>query len=367
MCIAEKEIKLIKNKNISNWIRKNKRSIKDYLILSFSAFIAVIAYDYLIVPTTRAGIFPTGFAAIARILAIYSSPSYIILQNTLNYVFLFLINLPLIIFATIKVSWRFTTKSVYWLLLEILINYIVMNLPYIGPGSLHLLIDFNLLIKGSDINYQIWLFIFAIIAGIIYGYCFSLTYHCRTGIGTDLFAVYISVKKQKSIAIIGMYVNFSCLIIVMLLSTFSFSITDFQKIFKDDTTLSILDYRVKFFFGPSLFASITLAFTEAIIVRMSYPKHEYRTMFITTTNDDIVIKAMKKAGAILNDISTWDIFNTQLDENKSSKGHKIIMSTISLLEWTLIKEAVVKADPEARIFLQKVDRISGKFIVRNDL
>ncbi len=350
----------------------SKKRIKEYLILVLAAIICTFSYDYFISATTQYGVFPSGAGALARMFAIYSANDKSINnQNAFYFVYLFIMNFPLFIFGGIKISWRFSLKTVVFIFLQSVVNIIFENLPYVNPQSFHLLVDYANY-SGKDTNdagYQIWLFIFAILGGLTFGYSCALTYSVNgSSGGTDFASMYFSVKSKRSIGNINKYINIIILIIVIIMNTFHTSLNEFRHIYNNDSsnTLKIQEYRIKYLFGPSLFASLLFVLVQSAVINVSYPKYQYRTLFIITKKSDIVIHSMRKVGTVLNDISVWDAINTQFDEKIDTKGYKIIMSTITLLEYKKVKHSVMKSDPEARVFLQKVDRIAGSFTIRNN-
>ncbi len=360
----------------------SSKRVKGYLILFLAAFICVVSYDYFISATTKYGFFQSGLGALARMIAIYSAPAdtNISTQNTLYFIYFFIFNLPLLVFSIIKLSWRFSIKTLIFIFSQIIFNFIISHIPYINPSDFHILINYHDFIYSNStdpaplsITYQIWLFIFAIIGSLSYGYACSLAYYVNASTGgTDFASMYISVKHNKSIGNINLYINFAILIIIMLMSTFNLQMKDFTEHLypwtsKSGSTMTIQQYRLMYFFGPTLFASLLFILLQSFVINHSYPKYQYRTLFIITKKSDDIIKSMRDSAVVLNDISVWDVINSRLDTKEQSKGYKIVMSTITLLEYRNVKYAINRCDKDARIFLQKVDRIAGTFRIRNDL
>ncbi len=359
--------------NVNFYQRKNmiKKEIRDYVFLIISSLILTLSYDYFISSTTQYGIFPSGVGALARIAAIYTSSNDVNTQNLYYYIYLFLLNVPLFIFSILKLNVKFSLKTILYIILQLIFNAIIMSTPF-NPNKFHILVDFTQLQNADTptMDYQLWLFAFSVLGGITYGYACGLVYSVNgsTG-GTDFVSMYFSIKKKKSIGNINKYINFGILIFVMIMQALHISTDQYYNIFhvKDDETLTRTQCITMFIFGPSLFSSLLIIFIQTGIINITYPKYQYRTLFVITKKSDLVIKSMRKIGTVINDISVWDAVNTQLDEKQDTRGYKIIMSTIALVEYRHVKRSIMISDPYARIFLQKVDRIAGNYQVRNSL
>ncbi len=341
MGIVNKNIKKVSYKK---WWKNevfNKNTFKAYLLLTLAAFIVSISYDCFIGTTN---LYPSGLPGIAKLLVLYipwnkSSAPYLI--------YIFILNVPLVIFGMIKIGVRFSIKSLYFIFIQIIVNFAVEKLLWIT--HINLIVDYASLSKHT--GYQIWIFFFFFASSILFGTAYAIVYSTDSSAGgTDFFTMYVSIKRKKSIANINKQINLIILISAMILTSLTMH--------KED--------RISFLFGPTLFGSLVFIFFQSITTNLFYPKYEYRTLFVLTKNNEKLIHILRNAGVILNDISTWDIFNTQLDENKSEKTYKLVMSTITLLEWRKVKEYITKSDPNARIFLEKIDRISGTFTIRNN-
>ncbi len=359
---------LIRNFSIFKQKDLLKKRVIEYLILIFSAFICTLSYDYFISSTSQFGIFPSGLGGLARMTAIYTS-SELTTQNFYYFIYLFLFNLPLFIFSIIKISVKFSLKTIVFILLQLVFNSIIAITP-LSPNNFKILIDYLGLLNDSTIsnNYQLWLFVFAVLAGLTFGYAAGLSYSVNSSTGgTDFISMYISINRKKSIGNINRYINLVILMAVIILRAFHTSLEEFQTIFHDANPSTRSEYIVRYIFGPSLFASLLFIFIQAAIINITYPKYQFRTLFIITKKSDLVIKSMRKIGTVLNDISVWDIVNTQLDNKQDTKGYKTIMCTITLVEYRKVKYSIMKTDPNARVFLQKVDRIAGMFEIRNTL
>ncbi|WP_338972982.1 YitT family ABC transporter [Spiroplasma endosymbiont of Panorpa germanica] len=122
--------------------------------------------------------------------------------------------------------------------------------------------------------------------------------------------------------------------------------------------------RVKFIFGPTLFASIVLVITSGILTNAMYPKYKIRTYMITT-------KLMHQISAVLtengyeNDIMAWDATNRI---NGNYLHRSVIMVSMSVMDWDIIEKLIFTTDPFAKVNVLKTKEVKGlfKFEVRKN-
>ncbi|AXK51120.1 YitT family ABC transporter [Spiroplasma alleghenense] len=123
--------------------------------------------------------------------------------------------------------------------------------------------------------------------------------------------------------------------------------------------------RVKFIFGPTLFASILLVITSGVLTNAMYPKYKIRTYMITT-------KLMHQISSVLtengyeNDIMAWDATNRI---NGNYLHRSVIMVSMSVMDWDIIEKLIFTTDPFAKVNVIKTKEIKGLFkfeVKKND-
>ncbi|PPE06402.1 YitT family ABC transporter [Mesoplasma corruscae] len=207
---------------------------RDLLWIVLAAMLTTIAVDFFISVTGGAGLFPGGFGAIARFFSILINNTLKIPSSTTYFLIYFMINVPLAIFGYFKIGGRFAISTIIYLVLTIIFDLIIQNTPYINPHNLPLLIPIGTLFKTSTMGSMVlWLFVFAVFAGIINGIAYSMTYRAgaSTG-GSDWVSYYYSVKKDKSIGMINVRINICTLITIIILNTLIMQTKDIEASFK---------------------------------------------------------------------------------------------------------------------------------------
>lgn len=212
----------------------SRRFWKDLMWIALGALLTTIAIDFFISVTGNAGLFPGGFGAISRFFSILINNEFSIPASSTYFIFYFMINLPLAIFGYFKIGGRFTVSTVVFLFLTIIFDLIIQNTPYINPNELPLLIPIGTLFKTSTMGAMVlWLFVFAVFAGLINGFSYSMIYKAgaSTG-GSDWISYFYSVKKDKSIGMINVRINICTLIVIIVLNTIIMKPEDIEASFK---------------------------------------------------------------------------------------------------------------------------------------
>ncbi|WP_381415096.1 YitT family protein [Spiroplasma endosymbiont of Anurida maritima] len=363
-----------------------QRLFRDYMYIILASLIATIAYDYVIAQTTSNGIFPAGVSAIARAMSIwfFKSSSDAAFQNTMYWLFFLIFNLPLFIFSVIKVSWRFSFRTIVFIITQNIFHFMFQYIPFINPNSLSLLINFKSLIlyQNSSGNYQIWLFAFSALSAVLNGIAFALLYKAAASTGgTDFVVAYFSEKRNMSIAALNRVVNYILAIVIILLHTILLSPEEvttiffgtnwqknFEAIVENNPDLlidknsglygaSLAKYKVEFFFGPSMFATLMLIIIQSIVTDVFFPRYKYRSLMVITTKPNEIIHSLEYI-KYQNDIIRIPIVdrvgNTEINK-------EMLIFSSSLLEFKKVKAAIMITDKESKILTHKLDKLIGNY------
>lgn len=367
------------------------RRFWDYTYIVLAALVGVIAYDYFIAPTTSNGITPSGVAAIARGIAvnIWSEPEQLTMQTGMYWVFYFCINFPLFVFGVIKVGWRFSIRTIVYIILQNGFHFALAYIPFINPSSFHFIVDYaNLdLYQNSGGMYQIWLFVFAGAAGLLNGVAYGLLYKGgSSSAGTDFVLAYYSVKHKKSIANYNRIINYFIVIIMVLIHTLLMSRQALTEVYfgtnwrnhvneiwangngLDPSNFdeingfygdALITYKIKHFFGPVLFASYLFVIVQSIVTDLIFPKFKYRSLMIVTSKGDAIV-----AGLQFIKYSN-DIIRIPVRDNIAGQyvNNEVLICSTSLLEYKYVKAAIMVSDPDAKILSHKLDKLIGNFSI----
>ncbi|ATZ16378.1 putative 5xTM membrane YitT family protein [Entomoplasma freundtii] len=388
----------------------------DLLAIAFSALMTTIVLDYFISSTGRTGLFPGGLGSVTRLMAILTFPNNIKLQGSFYFIYYFLINIPLMIFSWIKLGWRFTITTMIYICFTILFDQLLNLIPVINPTEWHMIIDYPLLHKVSaEWNGAIWLFVLGFFGGVLIGWSYGLIYKVGSSTGgTDFITMYFSTKKNKNIGIINRNLNYIIAILMIIINSFTLSASDinspirmtvlshlsenqinaiepaakawweanwqylglpedFDSLWKDDLTFvfqtlasnnsftgytssMVLLMQFKFIFGPSLFASIILITVQAMVIDAMYPKYKFRTIMITTSEDEKVKKFLFDSG-YQNEIFEW---NSSVESARQQIEKKTLIVTITVVNWKSLEKAVLNLNPDMNVNVLKTRSVKGR-------
>ncbi|WP_425380606.1 YitT family protein [Spiroplasma endosymbiont of Stenodema calcarata] len=361
------------------------RLFRDYGYITFAAFLAMVSYDYFIAATTSYGIMPSGIGAIARgvAVAIWPKQEQLAFQTTMYWVFFFVLNLPLFIFGVMKVGIRFSIRTIIYIALQNGFHFMFAYIPIINPQELFFIINYNSLNVFSNYGgmYQIWLFVFAAVAGILNGIAYGLVYKGGASTaGTDFVLAYYSVKKKTSIANYNRIVNYIIVLVMLAIHTILLNRSEVTSIYFGTDWANHIEeikklgfnidsngllggdlaiHKAKYFFGPVLFGSYLFVVVQSITIDIIFPKFKYRSLMIITSKGDAVVSGLQYVH-YPNDIiriPTRDYYEG------TDINNEVIMVSTSLLEYKWIKAAIVVSDPDARILSYKLDKIIANYKV----
>ncbi len=360
-----------KSFNILRFESRLKKYLKkqfwnDILLVFLGSLIITIGFDYFINPTGANGIFPAGLGAIARQLSIFFSNG----KNRDTYYFLIygVLNIPLFIFGLFKVGIKFSLLTIAFLIFQNLINLVIVNLPYINPEKLNMIINFDEISKtgsGGALNkqpiYLIWLFVFAFISAIVCGAGYSLIYMGGgSSAGTDFIGAYFQKKKRISIASVNQIINIFLTVGVIFSHSLIISKTNLYNYFNvnSQNAGSITHLRIEYFFGPTLFASFLLLWLQTIVVNNLYPKFKFVKLTIYSNNPQHIREALQLKGFI----NCIEIQEKNIYYRDEVLYYYSINIHTSLVNYKKIKAIVKVVDPEAQISTSKIHKVIGKKI-----
>ncbi|WP_031542892.1 YitT family ABC transporter [Mesoplasma photuris] len=209
--------------------------------IALAALGTSIALSYLIAVTGKTGLFPGGIGSIARFLSV-TFVTDAGLQGTLYFPFYFVLNIPFIIFGIKKIGLKFTLTTIIWIGFSIAFDFILKAIPYLRPEDMQFIIDYQLISSlSSEWNSTIWLFIFAIFAGIVNGWSYGIVYRAGSSTGgIDFVSMFYSKHKNKAIGTLNMKINFSILAVMIMVNTMMLNSNDLPETVR----LSVLNREI---------------------------------------------------------------------------------------------------------------------------
>lgn len=323
----------VKQEIHSSWKKFNwKITSKNLLLIFLGAFLTTVSFFYFI---NHAGLYTNGLSAFAQLIAKFIALSYngsITEQETTQafwfYLVYFLINAPFIIWGLFKVGFRFTLYTIIYLLFQNGINFLLT--------AIDALKNFQVLgnepLKGTTDYWHLVLprtFIFAALGGLIYGAGIGILF--KTGGssgGMDFISTYISMKRKYSIATIIRNTNIIIVVIVLIL---------------DGTFLQKTSLVDNFLVRPYFMSTLVYIYVAAFVMNRVYPKYMLMSVFIISNEleqirNDIYRNNYLRGGNV------WNVKGLY-----SGNEYKMMMTTMSLLEYNFFKTKIVRIDPKVFI------------------
>ena len=338
----------------------------DILKIWLGSLFTTIGFVYFINSTTSSGLFPAGLGALARLMAIIIVKGDVERLNYYYFLIYLIINIPLIFFSFWKVGFKFTVLTTAFILFQNLNNLIIENINFLNPTHLMFLIDFQEImlrnIKNGPEN-LIWLFVFALIGGIIASPGFAIIYRAggSTG-GIDIIGAYIVKKRSISLASINMVLNIASLVIVFFINIFLITDKQLMNYFHLDhelTNTTRRRYQIAFFFGPSMFSSILLLLTIRTVVNYLYPRYTFLLVKIKTHNPFDMMTALRYRGFSSKIRLIVDNTNFNLKQKKEVTN-KILELHCSLTDWKELKIIINVVDDQANFTIFRVYKYQGE-------
>nr|WP_275667557.1 YitT family protein [Williamsoniiplasma lucivorax] len=152
-------------------------------------------------------------------------------------------NVPLVIFGFFKLGFRFTMTTLLYIVFSAAFDWILRFIPVINPTEWHMIINYQLISKlPNEWNSAIWLFVFAVIGGVVLGASYALIYKIGSSSGgSDFITMYFSTTKNKNIGSINRNVNFVILTGVVIVNTFLMKTNDINETIKLDVLNNLND------------------------------------------------------------------------------------------------------------------------------
>lgn len=320
----------VKKEIHSSWKNFNwKTTSKNLLLLFLGAFLTTVSFYYFI---NRAGLYTNGLSAFAQLIAKFIALPYKdnineqeIIQSFWFFPLYVAMNVPIIIWGLFKVGFRFSLYTIIYMLFQNGINLLITSIPTLS--------NFQVLGNGpvpNDQNY--WelvlprTFIFAALGGLIYGAGIGILF--KTGGssgGMDFISTYISMKRKYSIANIIRNTNIIIVVIVLIVDGSSLQKT------------SLID---NFLGKPYFMSTLVYIYVAAFIMNRVYPKYMLMSVFIISNEleqirNDIYRNNYLRGGNV------WNVKGLY-----SGNEYKMMMTTMSLLEYNFFKTKIARIDPK---------------------
>lgn len=284
---------------------------------------------------------------------------------------LFLINIPLLIFAYHKIGKRFALLSltfiavatVVGLLLDLIPNinniYIfgsttlytdathnpawIVDTKALGVQIIPFMVPDYLIPTYHPANYVKPLFflvaviVYAIVAGIVFSILYIIG-GCTAG--TDIIACYLSVRKGMDVALAFFIVNICCIIVGATLGSYLPAAL---------TNPDCANYQ--FFFSVNFLGTLISLAIFTLIFKTFYPRGKKFYVQINST----------KAKGIINHLNKLDYFHDIYLHDVGKRNNKMhsLDTVCSALELSLLLDSINKVDTDARVIVLRTNWFGG--------
>lgn len=303
---------------------KAKETAKNLFLILIGAMLTALSFYYFITP---ADLYTNGLSAFAQLItkAIFlpyenSDPGYFNEMRALYYYpIFFAMNIPIIIWGTLKIGLRFSVYTTIYMG----INIGLLTLFALTPGLKDFKVFSTML---SNDNTLAKVFIFAALGGLIYGSGLGLLFKAGgSSGGMDFISTYISMKRKYSIANIIKNTNIMIVVIV---------------IFIDGVIMHHHNVADTYFSDPYFFATICYIYISSFIMNRVYPKYMMMTVFIISTEIE-KIREYIYSNNYLRGGNIWNVKGLY-----SGKEYNMMMTTMSLLEYNFFRWKIANIDPK---------------------
>lgn len=319
-----KDVKIKEEWHSSRKNFKLKETLKNLFWVLIGAILTSVAFYYLITP---ANLYNNGLSAFAQLItkAMFlgkeGTPEFDQLRALYYYPIFFAMNVPLIIWGFLKLGLRFSLYT----LIYMGINIGILTMFSLVPP----LRDYHLLSAVAENNELALTFIFAAMAGLVFGAGLGLLFKAGgSSGGMDFISTYISMKRKYSIANIIKNTN---IVIVVLV------------VFIDGVVLHKKNVIDTYFKDAYFFATIFYLYISAFTMNRVYPKYMMMTIFIISAEIEKVREYIY-ANNYLRGGNIWNVKGLY-----SGREYNMMMTTMSLIEYNFFKEKI--ADLDQKLFM----------------
>lgn len=358
--MEKKEFKSSLIKMMKPYSTTKKRII--YPLIISLGLVSAIATLFFVQNT---GLFSMGVTGILQGIAKISQSSLIntnvetaaIVYNILFWLLYFIFNIPLFIFAYLKISKKFALLTIAYVCVSQIFGLCLSFIPNIHDikifGSTNTT-EVNI-IQWSKPDQIIPLFFYASLQGLTLGFLYSVLYMVGSSTGgTDIITFYYAKVKNISISKLLVVFNIVCIILSSILGTIVplFIQGNYHDYFPND--ISIILQSI---FSPNLMFSIIIAIITSLLVGILFPKNRVIQINIYSQKVKEIQEKLLNTGYqhFLTINNTIGGYSWTAEQN---------IETICLyFQLPEIVSTIRLVDPEALIITQKLADIDGKIMV----
>lgn len=350
--------------NLRQYLRRH--FVLDVFKVGLGSLFFTIAFIYFINATGPQGLLPSGLSAVTRLIADLLVPNNLSNNNALFFLIYLLLNLPLILFALWKLGVKFAFLSLAFMLFQNLYNFIIRSIKVLNTNYFQVLIDYlkfdhQTTLHSTEPDHLLWLFIFALFGAFFVAVGASFIYRAggSTG-GVDFVSAYFQKQRQVSIGKINFFVNIFFFFVVFLAKTITIQEASLKNYFNYPPDFQRLRYQVRFFFGPSLFASLIMIFNLAVLLNFFYPKYRYLLVTVKTQRPRDIMTALRYRGF---KSSIQQSTKTEFSDDQPPTARQYLELRCSMMDLKETNTVILLVDEQAVVTTTTIHSFRGQKLI----
>ncbi|TKA58808.1 hypothetical protein MBOVa_6150 [Mycoplasmopsis bovis 8790] len=305
-------------------------------------------------------------ARLASFLAIYddrSEQTARLIFNICFWMINFVINIPLFIFASIKINKNFAILTMLfmlfatifgiafssipgsenWLILGKVIDSNFTNNAINQPNNIVQITTWAVNYSGQNGNNPISIMFYGLLWAIIQGaLAASLLIVNSTTAGFDIFVVWYSQKKFKNLGIIYIVIHIACLLLANAIGTYI------------PSGLASKNWNVEIFFNASFASSFILILVNGIVVDILFPKYKMVKIEAYTSKPQEILDRI----FALKD-KRFSVTIADFTGGYSGEMQQVLIINTMYIESSVALKIINEVDPNAMICMFDIKRMKG--------
>ncbi|QLI75249.1 YitT family protein [Mycoplasmopsis bovis] len=305
-------------------------------------------------------------ARLASFLAIYDGRSEQMARLIFNVCFWminFVINIPLFIFASIKINRNFAILTMLFMLFATIFGIAFSSIPgsenwlILGkvidsnftknainqPNSIVQITTWAVNYSGQNGNNPISIMFYGLLWAIIQGaLAASLLIVNSTTAGFDIFVVWYSQKKFKNLGIIYIVIHIACLLLANAIGTYI------------PSGLASKNWNVEIFFNASFASSFILILVNGIVVDILFPKYKMVKIEAYTSKPEEILDRI----FALKD-KRFSVTIADFTGGYSGETQQVLIINTMYIESAVALKIINEVDSNAMICMFDIKRMKG--------
>lgn len=322
--------------------------------------------------------------------------------NSLFWVLIIVVNIPLIIFGWYKIGKQFTIYTSIYIVLSSVIGlglgfvkelesfFIFSDLKAESVYALNnvQIVEWN---SSPDASRQLAIFIYGFIYGILQALCYSVLFiiGCSSG-SLDFFVVWYAEKKYKDLGTIFTYCNILCFVISYVMGTYlpvsltfqhvndtiangftkeslpywwptdateSKALEDMYRSFQTTYETGTAPFALNIFFSPNFLSTIIMSIVLGMVINSYFPKYKMCRVEIHTKHASTIRDYLLDKG------KPFSVSIYTIEGGYSRQPQNVLVTNCMFIDASSLLEIVREYDPNALFVVTLIRNVDGYLYV----